>query len=384
MLCPLCRFDSPVGVHTCPACGTDLDTVTLPNPAPVAIPDPPAAVTEVPTAEVAGLPQSAPPAPTPGQQRTPPVPAPSYPPVPAPGYPAAPAPAYQPPPVAGPGYQQATGGYPALGGQPYPGAPGGGYPHAAPTSPGYQYPTGGYPRMPVPQSGGYPYPAGPGVPTGPLEPPPRRTLLVVLICLGVVAILGLGAVAVLHLVDKPAQTGSDGNNTSTGSNGNSNGVTGAGTAGSTAGNSDARARAEATSLDQLLSSAMNSRVQLKAGLDEANACGDLNDALGKINAVVSDRKSQLQQAGQIDLGAFSNADSLHQTLGQAWDLSLQADQAYGRWVQWMINNGCGSNGDKDDGDTYSNQSHAAKDQFIAVWNPIAQRFGLPTRAETDV
>lgn len=269
---------------------------------------------------------------------------------------------------------------------PAPGYPSGAYPQVP------MAPSGSYPQVPFPPSGSYPqvplgYPQVSAIPMSapPRPPQQRRSLLLVLVALGIVAILGLGAVAVLHFTDKRSVADPGPSRTHTGAATPTGSDTPTSAAASSPADPQALARTQASAVDSLLVTAMASRATLTTALNEADSCVNWSDARGKLTQVVNDRTLQVQLASQLEVSALDQGTQLRQDLVTAWQWSLQADQSYLAWVNWMIrNNRCQHNSDQASAAAYSEQSHAPKDQFLALWNPIASRFGLPQRTRENV
>ncbi|HEU4675016.1 MAG TPA: hypothetical protein VFS29_03455, partial [Motilibacteraceae bacterium] len=80
-------------------------------------------------------------------------------------------------------------------------------------------------------------------------------------------------------------------------------------------------------------------------------------------------------------------DQLVGALASAMQASIAADQAY---VQWADDaQGC-TPGEAPpaqalrEGNQLSRSAQSAKSIFVTLWNPIAERYGLPTRTANDV
>jgi hypothetical protein len=67
-------------------------------------------------------------------------------------------------------------------------------------------------------------------------------------------------------------------------------------------------------------------------------------------------------------------------LTQAWQASIAADQAYAKWANDEITQGCVRNDTSDPGyqatGAPNGQATQNKDSFVILWNPIASAYGL--------
>ena len=75
-------------------------------------------------------------------------------------------------------------------------------------------------------------------------------------------------------------------------------------------------------------------------------------------------------------------------LAQSMQLSIVVDQFFLSWAQEPAVAGCTGTAVRDSvflkADAASRQTTAVKQQFVALWNPVARQFGLPARAEPDL
>ena len=98
----------------------------------------------------------------------------------------------------------------------------------------------------------------------------------VLVALGIVAILGLGAVAVLHFTDRSSQADPGPSAPLAGSRTPAGGPGTPSDGPSSPTDPEALARTQASAVDSLLVTAMASRSTLTAALNEADSCGNLS------------------------------------------------------------------------------------------------------------
>jgi hypothetical protein len=276
-----------------------------------------------------------------------------------------------------PGYGQPQAYVPQQGYEPQPGYE----PH-----PGYQ-PQPGY-QQPAYQHQGYPPPPQAGMPQQPgwadsyqvLEPgpPPERPRsswpwLVVIIA--VLVVLAGAAVAIVKLAGRhnlPIATGTARPSTVS-------------TAPSQPGGDG---KAEANAIDQLLNASSASRQKLAPALTAVDGCGDVNGALGILQQVTAERNNQVKQGQALAVDQLTNGTQLRTALVQALTYSLQADQKYTAWAQAVAGAGCTGHAPHDDNyaaaQAASGSATTSKQQFVALWNPVASTYGLQARSESTV
>lgn len=148
------------------------------------------------------------------------------------------------------------------------------------------------------------------------------------------------------------------------------------------------ARDQATAIDQLLDLSGPSRGALGTALEQARDCATIDEGIATIQQVAQERHNQAGESANLVVDAIDNGETIKQLLIQALNASKRADMAYLRWAQRYAENGCtgavDSDPDFDAGNAASIEATAAKAGFVAEWNPVAEREGLPTRAEFDI
>ena len=141
---------------------------------------------------------------------------------------------------------------------------------------------------------------------------------------------------------------------------------------------------QAQAVNGILTLTSNSRASLGSALNDLSNCAGLDNAVGILQRVVGERTDQVTRARQLEVQALPGGDLIKNTLVEALSDSLQADNAYLSWGRNEQVNGCGNDQNKQAGDQTSQLATGAKQRFVAAWNPVATRYGLPTRGETDV
>ena len=237
-------------------------------------------------------------------------------------------------------------------------------------------------------------------PAGPARQPPRRhdgrragsslTLWVILLVLLVGG--GVAGLLIAHPFSHPAlrTTASTGSRPATPGGSAAGGAVPASPAGSTAPappsaspSAPRRAVTEqqaATSVDTMLSQSVSDRAAIISAAGDVGDCGPSLSSDPKVfDDAASSRKSLLDKLtvmpGQAMLPAALLVD-----LTQAWSASIDADQAYAKWANDEIAQGCVPNDTSDPGyqETVTPNLDATKYKtaFATEWNPIAAKYNL--------
>src|SRR2546421_311406 len=147
-------------------------------------------------------------------------------------------------------------------------------------------------------------------------------------------------------------------------------------------------KTEAQTIDQLLNASSASRQKLGPALTAVDACNNVNGAITTLQQVTAERQNQVTQGQQLAVDQLSNGKQVQAALVAALTSSWQADQKYTAWAQGVAQNGCSGHAPHDANYTgaqaASGSATTAKQQFVSLWNPVAQAYGLPARSENTV
>lgn len=139
------------------------------------------------------------------------------------------------------------------------------------------------------------------------------------------------------------------------------------------------AQSEATTINTLLVNSAQSRSPLAPLVADVGNCGSLSSDITQIGEIASERQTELNQAGNLQVGAIPNGSTLKSQLMTALQISLSIDKDYLAWAKQQQNSGCTVG----TGSTYyqtatneDSQATADKMTFLATWNPIASQYGL--------
>jgi hypothetical protein len=148
----------------------------------------------------------------------------------------------------------------------------------------------------------------------------------------------------------------------------------------------ASARAVATQVDTLIQDSGAARKLLAKGVSDAVGCRTSGAA--EISDAMQQRQSLLNQLQALDVTVLPQGAQVKAALAQSMQFSIVADQFFLSWAQEPAVAGCTGTAVRDSvflkADAASAQTTAVKQQFLALWNPVARQFGLPARAEPDL
>jgi hypothetical protein len=155
-------------------------------------------------------------------------------------------------------------------------------------------------------------------------------------------------------------------------------ASGSGTS-STVATSAAEQRA-ASSVASMLSQSASDRSAIIGAATDIGNCGPSLNADPK----VFDDAAASRQAMLASLTAMPGRNTLPPALvsdlTQAWQASIAADQAYAKWANDEITEGCVRHDTSDPGYQATvgpnRQASQYKDSFVVLWNPIASGYGL--------
>lgn len=152
-----------------------------------------------------------------------------------------------------------------------------------------------------------------------------------------------------------------------------------------------------TRMESVLTQSAAGRGQVgKVVGDVRNCTVTPNTAAIEIDQVVSNRQSVLNQLSSLTNAAGVDGTSLISGLQTAIRESITADEYYSRWMKFLYANyyytrpiGCPSgtaplNGDYTTAQAASGRASAAKQDFVDIFNPIAESFGLQTWDSGDI
>lgn len=147
-------------------------------------------------------------------------------------------------------------------------------------------------------------------------------------------------------------------------------------------------RQAVTDLAGLLSQSASDRSALFQAASDVGSCGPLLGAdQATFQQVASARQSLITELTSLGLGRYLPA-ALVSDLTAVWQTSQQADLDYAQWASDEKSKGCTPDDTTDPSYAAAakpnDQATADKAAFLALWNPIAKKYGLPTYNESQI
>ncbi|WP_327403404.1 hypothetical protein OG194_27115 [Streptomyces sp. NBC_01288] len=164
------------------------------------------------------------------------------------------------------------------------------------------------------------------------------------------------------------------------------GGSGSGSTGQTrSGNSGTREE-QVTALNTLLAGNAGRRSGVSDAVQSMLRCSGLQDARQVFVDAAEARADLVKELGALSVDQLS--DDMVSDLSSAWQNSEKADRAYARVVD-DVSGSCSSanvvgSSSWQDASSAGDDATAAKQDFVAAWNPVAQEYGLDTLAWTDL
>ncbi|WP_345434210.1 serine/threonine-protein kinase [Actinoallomurus vinaceus] len=140
---------------------------------------------------------------------------------------------------------------------------------------------------------------------------------------------------------------------------------------------------QAKALNELLGSHLNPLT------GNSTTCDDVAALAPAFEQLVGTRGRELTQAKVLRVDRLPQGADLRQTLVDAYQASLDADQAYLAWAREVATKGCGTQNVPQTDDyqraiTADNRAAPAKRRVVALWTPIAQKAHLPIYKWNDI
>jgi hypothetical protein len=204
-------------------------------------------------------------------------------------------------------------------------------------------------------------------------------LLVVLLVVGATVVVGIGLAA--------ASTISPHHPTAGATAAHPTATAGTATTESGSGSAPGQGAAQASALNDLLTASGTSRATLGTAIAQVQSCDASSDPLSTMDSVIRDRTAQLRTAQSLAVDGLPGGDNLRTLLIQLLQKSAEADGDYEAWAQQVLDSACAPDAGAAQltaASTASSEATTLKKTFLTSWNPIAARYGLTQRQETDL
>jgi hypothetical protein len=146
------------------------------------------------------------------------------------------------------------------------------------------------------------------------------------------------------------------------------------------GGADPGAR-QAGRVQQILTPAKADQVALVQAVPKISGCGDVPAALSDLRRAGAGRRRELDAARALRISALPSGRQLASTLAEAMLYSLATGEALIRWGEIVEAQRCSRASLADQQRRVAAESSvlatAAKERFVRLWAPIAQRYAYP-------
>nr|WP_202541181.1 hypothetical protein [Streptomyces sp. SID2563] len=148
------------------------------------------------------------------------------------------------------------------------------------------------------------------------------------------------------------------------------------------------AKPQAEELDKLLADSNNSRAAVIGAVEKTKSCTDLDKAVADLKGAAKQRRDLVTRLQALSVDKLPDHDRLTSELTKAWQASASADDHYAAWAaQAKSKKVCKHGHAKTTSHTQqatvkSGEASNAKRQAAALWNKIAEKYGLTKREAT--
>jgi hypothetical protein len=153
---------------------------------------------------------------------------------------------------------------------------------------------------------------------------------------------------------------------------------------------DSQEEAAVTALNGLLDRSTEARGQVGATAGSLQSCGVEAAKAAKIFREAGAEREKLSSqasAMRASVGTGTLGDALR-AFAAFQDVSVLADESLATWADDISGRRCSGHAPRTDdqkaADRYSGQASAAKERFVKIWNPIAEKYGLDTRTAGEI
>ncbi|MFI1074050.1 hypothetical protein [Streptomyces puniciscabiei] len=150
------------------------------------------------------------------------------------------------------------------------------------------------------------------------------------------------------------------------------------------------ARQQAVALDKLLADSGSSRASVIKAVADVKNCDNLDGAATDLRNAAGQRNQLVTRLGQLSVDKLPDNSALTAALTKAWQASAAADNHYAAWAGQAKNRKvcrkghARTTGETQAGNRESGTASAQKVKAAALWNAIAQKYGLTQRQPTQL
>ncbi|GGS50965.1 hypothetical protein [Streptomyces cinerochromogenes] len=150
------------------------------------------------------------------------------------------------------------------------------------------------------------------------------------------------------------------------------------------------AREQAVELDKLLADSGSSRSSVIQAVSDVRRCDNLDRAAADLRDAAGQRGQLVTRLGKLSVDKLPGNADLTAALTKAWQASAAADNHYAAWADQAKNRKvchkghARTTGETQAGNRESTTASAQKAKAAALWNTIAQKYGLTQRQPTQL
>ncbi|MEU1008971.1 hypothetical protein [Streptomyces sp. NPDC005890] len=150
------------------------------------------------------------------------------------------------------------------------------------------------------------------------------------------------------------------------------------------------ARQQAVELDKLLADSGSSRSSVIQAVADVKQCDKLDQAATNLRDAAGQRGELVTRLGKLSVDKLPGNAELTAALTKAWQASAAADNHYAAWADQAKNRKvcrkghARTTGETQAGNRESGTASAQKTKAAALWNTIAQKYGLTRRQPTQL
>ena len=143
-------------------------------------------------------------------------------------------------------------------------------------------------------------------------------------------------------------------------------------------------------LGSYLARSASVRSTIQSAIDGVQGCSESpSSGEATLQQAINTRQDILNALPTLSVSGLPNGTQLVSTLTTTMQDSVAADKDYQSWMRDFANSGspCGSDPSQDSnyaaGVNVSNAATTAKNAFVAIWDPMAPRYGQQVYSSTE-
>ncbi|WP_346767930.1 hypothetical protein [Streptomyces sp. 196(2019)] len=151
------------------------------------------------------------------------------------------------------------------------------------------------------------------------------------------------------------------------------------------------AKPQAEALDKLLADSNNSRASVISAVEKIKSCTDLDTADADLKGAAQQRRDLVTRLDALTLDELPQHEALNSSLTRAWKASAAADDHYAAWARQAKKSKsvCKDGKARSTKETaranrQSGEATKAKKEAAALWNAIAEKYGLTKHTPVEL